>query len=67
MFSTLVFFNYQNTIILVFFILLAFTFVWVRGTFPRFRYDKLMSFAWTSILPFSLMWLLLVFGLSVVF
>jgi NADH-ubiquinone oxidoreductase chain 1 len=27
MFSTLVFFNYQNTIILVFFILLAFTFV----------------------------------------
>jgi NADH-quinone oxidoreductase subunit H len=26
--------------------LLLFTFIWVRGTSPRFRYDQLMSFTW---------------------
>ena len=36
------------------FIGLAFGFVWVRGTLPRFRYDKLMYLAWKSFLPFSL-------------
>lgn len=34
--------------------LLLFTFVWVRGTFPRFRYDGLMLLMWKSVLPLSL-------------
>nr|WOR81043.1 NADH dehydrogenase subunit 1 [Anaspides jarmani] len=34
--------------------LISFVFVWVRGTLPRFRYDKLMSLAWKSFLPVSL-------------
>lgn len=29
-------------------------FIWVRGTLPRFRYDKLMNMAWKSYLPVSL-------------
>nr|YP_009480521.1 NADH dehydrogenase subunit 1 [Cryptopygus terranovus]APC61726.1 NADH dehydrogenase subunit 1 [Cryptopygus terranovus] len=29
-------------------------FIWVRGTLPRFRYDKLMYLAWKSFLPVSL-------------
>uniref|UniRef100_UPI0030DE3166 NADH dehydrogenase subunit 1 n=1 Tax=Antonbruunia milenae TaxID=3053535 RepID=UPI0030DE3166 len=29
-------------------------FIWVRATFPRMRYDRLMSLAWISILPFAL-------------
>nr|YP_002261338.1 NADH dehydrogenase subunit 1 [Myrmecophilus manni]ACG59295.1 NADH dehydrogenase subunit 1 [Myrmecophilus manni] len=33
---------------------ISFLFVWVRGTLPRFRYDKLMSLAWKSYLPLSL-------------
>nr|UBU97893.1 NADH dehydrogenase subunit 1 [Myrmecophilus kubotai] len=33
---------------------ISFLFVWVRGTLPRFRYDKLMSLAWSSYLPMSL-------------
>nr|UBA17454.1 NADH dehydrogenase subunit 1 [Peruphasma schultei] len=35
-------------------ILLSFIFIWVRGTLPRFRYDKLMYLAWKCYLPFSL-------------
>lgn len=28
-----------------------FAFIWVRATFPRFRYDQLMSLGWTKFLP----------------
>nr|YP_009131420.1 NADH dehydrogenase subunit 1 [Sclerolinum brattstromi]AIL54780.1 NADH dehydrogenase subunit 1 [Sclerolinum brattstromi] len=32
----------------------AFLFIWVRGTLPRMRYDKLMNLAWKTFLPLSL-------------
>lgn len=32
----------------------CFWYIWVRGTMPRFRYDKLMYLAWKSYLPVSL-------------
>nr|QWB85676.1 NADH dehydrogenase subunit 1 [Mantitheus pekinensis] len=41
----------------------SFFWIWVRGTLPRFRYDKLMYLAWKSYLPISLNFLLLMFGL----
>nr|YP_009478726.1 NADH dehydrogenase subunit 1 [Diaphanosoma dubium]AVP74686.1 NADH dehydrogenase subunit 1 [Diaphanosoma dubium] len=48
---------------IVWFTLVAFTFVWVRGTLPRMRYDKLMSLAWKTFLPISLIFLVLVSAL----
>nr|YP_009937410.1 NADH dehydrogenase subunit 1 [Trigonopterus singkawangensis]QNT26920.1 NADH dehydrogenase subunit 1 [Trigonopterus singkawangensis] len=43
---------------------MIFIWVWVRGTFPRYRYDKLMYLAWKSYLPVSLNFLMFYFGLS---
>jgi NADH-quinone oxidoreductase subunit H len=39
--------------------LCLFVFLWVRATFPRFRYDQLMRLGWKVFLPFSLAWLVL--------
>jgi len=35
-------------------ILFCFVFIWVRGTLPRYRYDKLIYLAWKIFLPVSL-------------
>jgi NADH-quinone oxidoreductase subunit H len=44
---------------------LLFVFLWVRATFPRFRYDQLMRLGWKVFLPFSLLWLVLTAGVLV--
>ena len=31
--------------------LMVFLFIWVRASFPRIRFDQLMSFCWTILLP----------------
>jgi NADH-ubiquinone oxidoreductase chain 1 len=31
--------------------ILVFLFIWVRASFPRLRFDKLMSYCWTELLP----------------
>ena len=38
---------------------LLFVFIWVRATFPRYRYDQLMRLGWKVFLPFSLIWLVI--------
>nr|AXS65263.1 NADH dehydrogenase subunit 1 [Cucujoidea sp. 37 KM-2017] len=45
-------------------VFVSFFWIWVRGTLPRFRYDKLMYLAWKSFLPVSLNLLLFFWGLS---
>ena len=44
-----------------------FVFIWVRGTFPRFRYDQLMRLGWKVFLPASLAYLILVAGVLLAF
>ena len=42
-----------------------FCILWVRATFPRFRYDQLMRLGWKVFLPLSLFWLVLTAGVLV--
>ncbi|CUW47399.1 NADH-quinone oxidoreductase subunit NuoH [Novacetimonas hansenii] len=43
-----------------------FVFIWVRATFPRYRYDQLMRLGWKVFLPFSLAWMVLTAGFLMV-
>nr|YP_010615475.1 NADH dehydrogenase subunit 1 [Dodona dipoea]WAT94145.1 NADH dehydrogenase subunit 1 [Dodona dipoea] len=45
--------------------MVSFMFIWIRGTLPRYRYDKLMYLCWKSYLPVSLNFLLLFIGLKI--
>jgi NADH-quinone oxidoreductase subunit H len=47
--------------------LMLFCFLWVRATFPRYRYDQLMRLGWKVFLPFTLFWLVLTAGVLVAF
>ncbi|MBF0429491.1 MAG: NADH-quinone oxidoreductase subunit NuoH [Magnetococcales bacterium] len=38
---------------------LLFVFLWIRATFPRYRYDQLMRLGWKVFLPISLFWIFL--------
>ena len=40
--------------------ILIFVFIWVRASFPRIRYDQLMSYCWTMLLPILISFILLV-------
>nr|YP_003433713.1 NADH dehydrogenase subunit 1 [Arcyptera coreana]ADB83326.1 NADH dehydrogenase subunit 1 [Arcyptera coreana] len=46
-------------------VIMSFSFIWIRGTLPRFRYDKLMYLAWKSFLPSSLNYLFFFIGLKI--
>lgn len=47
-------------------VFVAFIFVWVRGTLPRLRYDKLIYLAWKRFLPVSLNYLIFFMGLKII-
>ena len=38
------------------------TFLWVRATFPCFRYDQIMRLGWKIFIPVTLVWLVVVGG-----
>nr|YP_010481473.1 NADH dehydrogenase subunit 1 [Apatura iris]QVX31429.1 NADH dehydrogenase subunit 1 [Apatura iris] len=58
---------YLNLMFYLKLVFLSFFFVWVRGTLPRYRYDKLMYLCWKIYLPISLNLLLLYLGLKMFF
>ena len=35
-------------------------FIWIRATFPRYRYDQIMRLGWKIFIPLTLFWLVLV-------
>ena len=42
-----------------------FIFIWVRASLPRFRYDQLMRLGWKVLLPFTLVWMILIASIVV--
>ena len=44
-----------------------FVFIWVRATFPRYRYDQLMRLGWKVFLPLSLLAVVVYSGVLVAF
>lgn len=57
--------DYYSFFFLVKLVLVSSLFIWVRGTLPRYRYDKLMYLAWKSFLPISLNYLIFFSGLKI--
>ncbi len=47
--------------------MVLFCFLWVRATFPRYRYDQLMRLGWKVFLPLSLIWLVVTAGALMAF
>ena len=48
-------------------IFILFLFIWVRGTFPRYRYDQLMRLGWKVFLPLSLLGVVVTSGFLIIF
>ena len=48
-------------------IFILFLFIWVRGTFPRYRYDQLMRLGWKVFLPLSLLGVVVTSSFLVIF
>lgn len=54
-----------GTTFLTFFFI--FVFIWVRASLPRIRFDQLISLGWTSILPFSICYLIFILSFYLFF
>ena len=59
----LIIFNYPSIYIFSLKVIaLVITFIWVRGSLPRYRYDQLMRLGWKILLPISLGFVILYSG-----
>jgi NADH-ubiquinone oxidoreductase chain 1 len=60
------FFKYRTLLFLLYvkLVFISVLFIWVGGTVPLFRYDKLMYLAWRRFLPLSLNCLLYFVGVK---
>lgn len=51
----------------LFYLFILFFVIWIRGTYPRFRYDNLIYLIWLRYLPCVLNYLILIFGIKLFF
>lgn len=58
-----IFFFERDIMFILKILFFAFLFIWVRGSYPRFRYDLLITLTWKGFLPAALSFLLLIFRL----
>ncbi len=42
-----------------------FVYLWIRATFPRYRYDQLMRLGWKVLIPVTLVWVVVTAGMVV--
>nr|QIE13315.1 NADH dehydrogenase subunit 1 [Pachyneuron aphidis] len=56
--------NFLNFMFYLNYLILLFLIIWIRGTYPRFRYDNLMYLTWMSYLPVSLNIFILIMSLK---
>nr|YP_010460115.1 NADH dehydrogenase subunit 1 [Lycosa singoriensis]UUC05162.1 NADH dehydrogenase subunit 1 [Lycosa singoriensis] len=53
--TTIMFFSpIKFTLSMIIMIMISISLIWVRGTYPRFRYDMLMTLSWKMFLPISM-------------
>nr|AFY16883.1 NADH dehydrogenase subunit 1 [Perittopus sp. HL-2012] len=67
---TVIFFLGCDLVSFLFFVkvvMMVFLVIWVRGTLPRFRYDKLMYLTWKIFLPVSLNYFVFFMGFNYVY
>nr|QTA50551.1 NADH dehydrogenase subunit 1 [Sycophila sp. 2 JXW-2020] len=59
--------NIFNLIFYYLLMIMMFVVIWVRGTFPRFRYDNLMYLTWKSFLPISINLVMMVVSIQFIY